>query len=99
MLVSPLTIPGSILPISTRWYPRLIGAWSERETREFKVGIVLTIATDKHAGYKEFNAETFAFVPLLYGEVIVMFASPELTRTMLVEISQWPKPEIAVTLK
>ncbi|THH28642.1 hypothetical protein EUX98_g5547 [Antrodiella citrinella] len=32
VLCSPITIAGSIIPVSTRWYPRLIGAWIERST-------------------------------------------------------------------
>ncbi|TCD64887.1 hypothetical protein EIP91_003463 [Steccherinum ochraceum] len=38
VLFSPVCIAGAIIPISTRWYPRLIEAWHKRDTRyaEFK---------------------------------------------------------------
>ncbi|KAH8097088.1 cytochrome P450 [Cristinia sonorae] len=53
---------------------------------------------ERHTRYAEFNSEAIVFVPVLYGDVFVQLASPEVSKTILADINAWPKPDVAVTL-
>lgn len=50
-------------------------------------------------GYKEFNSEAICFVPVLHGDISVQLACPEVIKTILGDMSGWPKPDIALGLE